>query len=873
MGWVRRLRARIKYRRFDAELREELEFHRAMKEADLLRRGSSPADAHAAASRALGNVTLAREEARGIWLAPWLESLWQDSRYAVRSLRKSPGFTLAAVLTLGLGSGLNVSVFTVFNVLALQAWDVRDPQEIVVPFARPVGNRGFSDWMSYAEYVHLRDQTKTLASVVARLGGSGRVFQSEGLDYDRPYDYAQFEGVSANFFDALGIGIAHGRGFQPGEDAPGVPLPVAVVTHSFWQNQLGADPAVIGRTLRIGVRNVPVTIVGVTRPGFAGVERLDPVALFIPLPLLRQIDPDGTDGRWHPLKETVSVAGRLKRGTSRAVAEAELETLSRQFRAATGLEGNGLVLTATRPIGQPEETDAFMPGLAGFGAAVLLVLLLACANVGNLQLARAFARQRELAVRLSLGAARVRLVRQLLTEAALLALLAAGIGFGVACVLPNTVLRLAGEADVGLTFVPDATVFTFAIVLAAATALLFALAPALRATRANGLLALRARTDIDRSGRRLRSLLLASQVALSVTLLTIASLLTRGVLHAHQVDFGFNAAQIAVARIAVPKELYTRSALAALRRNLDERLPQSAVGPTARTNVAPLDDSPFVARVRKPGDAESWNIRALERQLSPSGFALLGLTFIAGGSYSDRPELREAVINETLARQLWPGEHVVGRTVLADDDRYAITGVVRDSYYTTPTTVRPLFLRAPELTATQLLFRTDQPGASAELQAIVQSIDRRLRLTIVPLTANIDRAIKSRRFAAELTWAVGFLGLALATIGVFGVFAYGVEERRREIGVRLALGARARDVIRALFDIHRWSVVGGLVFGLALSVAAGFVLRSYLFGLSPLDPVAYAAVTALMAMAAVVATAVPARRALRVDPAVTLKGE
>jgi predicted permease len=875
MSWFRRLRARLKYRDFDAQLREELDVHRAMKEADLRERGASAVEARTSASRALGNVTLAREDARGIWLAPWIESLWQDARYALRSLRKSPGFALAAILTLGFGIGLNVSVFTVFNVLALRAWDVRDPGEIVLPFARPVGNRRFSNWISYAEYVHLRDHTQTLAALVATSGGSGRVFQSEGTDYDRAYDYVQFQGASANFFTALGIDIVMGRGFLSGEDDDGKPAPVAVVTHAFWQNQLGADPHVIGRTLYIGAqgRNVPVTIIGVTRPGFDGIDRLRSVALFAPLPFLLQLDPDSKDGTWRPLEERVSVAGRLKPGISRAAAEAELDALSRQFNASAARESNGLVLTGTRPIGQPGRTDAFLPTLAGFGAAVLLVLLLACANVGNLQLARAFARQRELAVRLSLGAARTRLVRQLLTEAGCVALLASITGFGLAWYVPNIVLRFAGGSEEGLEFLPDITVFGFAMLLGAGTALLFALAPALRATRATSVLALRARTDIDRSGRRLRSALLAAQIALSLTLLVAAGLLTRGVLHAHQVDFGFDASRLGVARIVVPRDRYTGPALVSLKSELDARIAASGVGATAWANLEPLSDARFMADVRKPEQAETWNIRAFERTLSPSGFGLIGLTFVSGGPYSNRPESREAVVNETLARQLWPGEEAVGQIVVADDERYTVTGVVRDSYYTTPTAIGPLFHRAPDVTASRLVFRNDRPGAAAELQAIVQAFDSRLRVTIVPVTANVDAAVEHRRTAAGLTWAIGLLGLGLAVIGVFGVFAYAVEERRREIGIRLALGARAADVFRALFDVNRWSIGAGLTVGVLLSAAAGFVLRSYLFGLSPFDPVAYMAVSALMGLAAIVATAVPARRALRVDPAVTLKSE
>jgi hypothetical protein len=390
-------------------------------------------------------------------------------------------------------------------------------------------------------------------------------------------------------------------------------------------------------------------------------------------------------------------------------------------------------------------------------------------------------------------------------------------------------------------------------------------------------LALRSRTDIDRGGRRLRSLLLASQVALSLTLLTGASLLTRGIMQAHHLDLGFDADAIAVAHINVPQELYTRSALTMITRELDTRFASTSVGPTSRINIEPLDDSPFVAHVRRLDESETWDRRTFDRRLTPQGFELLGLTFVAGRPYSDLLDAREVVINETLARQLWPDGQAVGRTVLAEGSRntyeqYTITGIVRDAHYTSPMRIDPVFHRPPALTSTHVLFR-DGPGAAAIVRSVITAIEPRLPITIEPLTANIDNALEQRRFAARLAWAIGILGLALATVGVFGVFAYAVEERRREIGVRLALGARARDVVRALFDVNRWSVGSGLAVGLMLSASAGFVLRSYLFGLSPVDPLAYLAVGLLMGAAALLATVVPARRALRVDPAVTLKSE
>jgi predicted permease len=871
-AWLRRARARLRYRKFDDDLRRELEIHRELKEEELRAAGHAGDGAAARAARALGNVTLQREDARRVWIAPWVESAWQDVRYAIRSLRKSPGFALAAVLTLGIGIGFNASVFSMFNTLALRSWDVRDPGGIVLPFARPVGTRGFSNWLPYGEYVHLRRNTKTLSAMVASLGGSGRMYQSAGQDIERPNVYAQYRGVSTNFFEAFGIAVAHGRGFVEGEDTETSPARVAVITHDLWQTELGADPDVIGRTLYLGTRSVPVTVVGITRQGFSGVDPIETVSLFVPAPLVDHIDPDGDAPSWDPLKHLVAVAGRLKPGVSVPEAEAELDTLSRQFRATAGIEGNGLILTGTRPINQPGRTDRFLATFAGFGAAVLLVLLLACANVGNLQLARALARQRELAVRLSLGAGRGRVVRQLLTEAGCLVLAAAALGFGVAWFVPNLVMRFAGESGDDLIFFPDLTVVGFAMALGALTVVLVALAPALRSTRSGGLLALRARTDIDPGGRRLRSTLLAAQVALSLTLLVGASLLTRGIQQAHRLDFGFDAANVAVARIIVPRELYTRSSLTRITNELKARL-EPNVGPTARVNVEPINTAQRVAHVRRPDEAKTWNRRTLERELSREGFALLGLTFAAGGPYTDNSSEKQAVINETLARMLWPGEGAVGRSVIADDESYTIAGVVRDTHYTSPASIDPVFHVAPGLSSTNVLFRTDRPDAAATVRAVVQAIDPKLQLRIQPLLANVEEAVRFRRTAADLAWAIGALGLSLATIGVFGVFAYAVEERRREIGIRVALGARARDIVRSMFAVHRWSVGGGLAAGLLLSVGAGFALRSYLFGLSPLDPAAYLAVSAILVAAAGLATLVPLRRATAVDPAATLRCE
>jgi len=872
------MRARLRYRRFDSDLRRELEIHRALKEEQLRAAGLSANQARYRAAREVGNVTPQREDARRVWIAPWLESAWQDVRYALRAFGKRPGFAATVVLTLGAGIGLNVSLFAIFNVMALRTWDVGDPGSIVQPFARPTGNRGFMNAMSLAEVEYLRERTATLGGLIAWEHGTTRVFYGPGPEFE----HVQLLGVSANFFDMLGIGLARGRGFALDEDTWGAPAAVTVISHDLWQRAFGADPSLVGRIVRLGVGKVPVTVIGVTRRGFRGLSPGAPrIDVFVPHALIDQVDmPPGEQDR---LTRQVWAAGRLKPGVARAEAEAELNTLDRQFRAALALDGNGFVLTGTRPIGQPGQADRVVPTFAAFGGALFLVLLLACANVGNLQLARMMTRRREIAVRLSLGASRARVIRQLLTEATGQSLAAALLGFGLAWILPGVLLHISGEEDEGVAFGPDSTVLLLAMALGVATACLSALAPALRATRRGEPIVVSAREGIDRQGWRLRSLLLGCQVALSLTLLTGAGLLTRGLMHVRSMDLGFDVHETAYARVGLTDEMrQSRADREAHWTHLDAALRASSLWPVGvATYAPPLSSSSFYARVRRVEQDESWDRRAYARPLSEAGFDVLGLEFIAGGPYRDSGDARHAVINETLAQMLFPGEPAVGRVVVArppvsgaDYEQYTITGVVRDSYFTTPAEVAPLFHTPPVRgSETFLVFRTDRPDAANRLRGLLRGVDPRLRITVATVASNIDSAIEEHRFAAGLAWAIGGLGLSLATIGVFGVFAYAVEERRREIGIRVALGARARDVIRSMFVVNRWSVGGGVAAGLLLSAVAGFGLRSYLFGLSPLDPMAYLAVSVLLVAAAGLATLVPLRRAATLDPAVTLRSE
>jgi predicted permease len=861
------LKALVAPSRLNSELDEELQAYLDASIEAKVAGGMSRDRATRRARAELGSTAAVKEYTRSIGWEASVGALWQDARYALRGLRKHRGFSATVIVTLGLGIGLNVSLFSIFNTLALRPWDVRDPGTVVVPFARPVGNRTARNALPLAEFQYLKEQSRTLAGLIAWEPGAARLYGENGSELT----HVQLLGVSAGFFDVLGVDMAQGRGILASDDQRGAPNPVAVISHGLWRNLFAGDASIVGRIIRIGVARTAVTIVGVSRRGFAGIvpEADDGagIAVYVPQSLIDQVD--SPPGEQDSVKRLVGVAGRLAPGISRQASETELNVLDRQFRTSVSLDGNGLVLTGTRAIGQPGEIDGTAI-FAGFGAALLLVLLLACANVGNLQLARTLARRREIAVRLSLGASRGRVIRQLLTEAVCLSLAASMIGFGLAWILPRLILSLLDEE---INVSPDATVLTFAVVLGLTSTMLFALAPAVQATRARQALILHSRSGIDRHGRRLRSLLLASQVALSMTLLIGAGLLTRGLAHVRSADLGFDAHGTTYAQLTLPLE-GPRSERVAVFHRVDAALRGSDLWPVGQAGLPPLSESPFIARVRRSDETEEWNRLTFARPLSAASFEILGLSFVAGGPASENPDAKQAVINQTLAGMLFGAEAAVGRSVLADEEPYTVSGVVRDSYFTTPGEVAPLFHRAPTPSSTWfLLFKSHRPDTARQLRTLLAGIDSRLQVRIAPVAANIEAVIEERRTAASLAWAIGALGLALATIGVFGVFAYGVEERRREIGIRLALGARSHDIVRTMFAVTRWSVGGGLAAGLLLSVSGGFVLRSYLFGLTPLDPAAYLMASLPLCLAGALATIVPARRALRVDPAVTLKCE
>jgi predicted permease len=863
----------VRVRRLDADLEEELQFHRAMKEQELQRAGLSAEQARFAARAALGNITRSREDARAIWLRPWLESAWQDVVYALRSLRRQPGFTAVAIVALGVAIGLNTSLFTVFAGLALRPMaGLRDPARVVSLSAESAVARRGAIGMSYPEFRFLADNARTLEGLVAHRA------LSVSLESDRVGRTTPAYVVTGDYFDVLGIRMEHGRGFLASEDRRESPGRVAVLSYQLWRSRFGGE-AIVGRPIRID--GIPHTVVGITSPEFTGPEGSANRA-WLPissLPSLRANDPFLASllDRWQDC--CVNVTGRLAVGVTRSEARAELQVLSRRFRASVGQDPRNVLIGGTQFLSGRGAKPQALAIIGVLFTGITMLLLIACANVGNLLLARAAARMAEIGVRLSIGASRSRIIRQLLTEGLVLATVAAAAGLALATWLPRFVLERVANQPAPFEIAPDALVIGYAVALAVVTCVACALAPALHVTRVDVATALRDGTPALRSRFPLRTVLLATQVAITVVLLTSAGLLLRGVAQARELDVGFNIEGIGVAKIELPAFAYDNTRAAALLNDLRTAVRNAELQSFAFVSHEPLADLHFQTGVRLDGQSEDLTRIVQVINVTPGYFSVLGLRIIAGRDFQENEDGRPvAIVNETFARQYWPGQNPVGRTFVSGRESLEIVGLVRDAYMSGLNGIEPLFLRPMGARVTSelfppLMFRATQPAAWTSVAALISNVEPRARVDVAPLRDRVENWLAELNFAPMAASILGVLGLTLATIGMFGVFAYAVRQRTKEIGIRLALGARPAAISRLVLGGNSRAVMVGVVIGLIGAVGASQVLRSSLYGLSPLDPIAYGAVVVLLATAALIASYLPARRATRIDPVLALRHE
>lgn len=850
---MRNLLRRLRNRHFAKDIEEELRFHRDMAERDL-----GDADE---ARRAMGNETLMREDARAVWISPWLESVWQDLRYAVRSLRQSPGFTVAAVVALALAIGVNTSYFTVFNAIAIRPWPVADPGRIITIFSTSKTNTG---GFSLAEYRYLQKHTRSLQDIVAYRHAAVRFgFEAAGRVSDARY-------VTANFFKVLGVGMAAGRGFRTDEDKPESAVAVAVLSFETWRSRFGADPAVVGRMIR--VEDVPFVVVGVAAEEFTGVTA-GQTSIYVPFAAMRLLPRERTHALGF-LTETghccSSVAARLAPGVSRSDAKAELDVLSQQFRQANQMDPRGIELSGTQMFFMPEAKTEMRVGFGLLYLGVTLLLLLACANVGNLCLARAAARAREFAVRGSLGAGRARLIRQLLTEGLVVAAAAVVPGVILAYWLPHALIVTITDDTPAIRLTPDSTVLLYAVALGAISTLLFALTPALAGTRADLYPTLKSGGSGAGSRFRLRTVLLGIQTATSVVLLVAAGLMVRGVQRVANVDPGFAVDDVSAIEMDLPAEMYASDKVKMIAAALMREV--ALLADTSLCLNPPLSNIRHSTGFRISGRMGEREFEMAQlHEASPLYFQLLRIPVVEGRVFtaSDTPS-SGIVINESMARKYWPNERAVGKTITTGESR-EILGVVRNAQTTSLGRVGPAYYRMISGDFVPTILVRNRPDVIDRAKAAARRVEPRAELRVIPLRTRFDRQVRPAQFGAAIAGALSVFGLTLASIGVFGVCAFVVQQRRSEIGVRVALGARPVIVVRFVLGANGRAIGIGLLAGVAGAAAISRLLEGNLYGVSPLDPVTYAGVLMILAGAGVLATAVPAWRAVKMDPLTALR--
>jgi predicted permease len=846
MKTVRRIRYFFRQRQMERELAEEIEFHRRI--------SGQP--------REMGNITQAREDARAVWIWPWLQSVWQDVGYAIRNLRRQPGFTLMALLALGTAIGLNTSLVTVFNAVALRPWPVKDPSRTVRIFTRspqPTNGVYGLTGVSIAEFRYLAEHTRALSGIVSL--AQRRVYF--GFEPFGKGSTAIL--VGADHFRVLGADLLIGRGFLPEEDRPAAPEAVMVLNYGVWRDHFGSDPAILGK--RIPVNDVPFTVVGVSAETLTLNGGREDV--WIPLSanqLLFPNDPSQRDWLSSPRACCEPIGGRLAPGVTRDRARAELEVLSSQFRSAQGAQGSAIfVLTDPKILAGDPEASPIMRIFGAMFVGVTLIVLLACANVGNLLVARAAARQREIEVRRAIGAGRARIVRQLLTESLVLALGAAGIGVLIAFRFPAFALaRLTDDEVPSFPLTPDATVLAYVIGLALFACLCFGLAPALHGTHPRPM----------RSRLKLRSWLLASQVALSVILLTGAGLMLEGVRRAAHRDLGFTIDGVRVTNLELPASALNQTVIRSFAANLQsELLGVTGSDHFALTVRAPLENN-WSTSYRLPQETREQLKRIDNQQVSPGYFETLGIPLVSGRDFgpgdAGRPVI---VVNETVARH-WEHNDAVGKTLVVAGTPREIIGVAKNTYAERLDQIGPvLYQPLTGWDSPKVILRSGTQETASKVEDVARRILPGTRVQTVPLSTYVDRRLGASRAGAQIAGLLGVFALALATVGMFGVFAYAVQQRTKEIGIRMALGARPAQVVGAVIASSSRAIAAGLVVGFMAALVGSRLIAQYLYGVSPLDPRTYLLVAAILASAALAASYLPSHRAAKIDPLTALRHE
>jgi predicted permease len=868
---LRKLRDAFRRDAIDGELNEELRAHIEAQIQENIAAGMTPEEARRTALREFGGLESMKEQCRDEHRISWLEDAWRDAQIGARMLRKSPGFTFVAIVTLALGIGANTAIFSLVNTLLLRPLPFRDPSKLV--WIANIYDGGLSGETSrVANYTDFKAQNKSFEDLAAYFA----FFDYSGYNLTGQGEPERLRGVpvTQNFLDVLGISPFLGRNFAPDECLQVDPR-AAMLTYGFWQRKFGADPKVVGQS--ISLNGKPVTIAGILPPTFDFTSIFAPatrVDFLIPFPLIDETD------RWG---NTVSIIGRLKNGVTVETARAEFQSIVKNIEEAhpdRKSNGFGAKLTPMKE----RISGKFGRSFYILFAAVGCVLLIACANLSNLMLARNSGRRKEVAVRIALGARRSRLMRQMLVESLLLSLAGAILGLPLAFAL---VRGLSGSQAFDIPLLATARVETSSLLftggIAAATAIIFGLAPAIFGTRGDIHESLKESSRGSSDGQHrswFRQLLVVSEISLACVLLVVAGLFIRSFTHLLEVDLGFRPENLTAWRVETKRTFSNRVEEAQYYDSL-----------VASVRAIPGVQSAGCSDCLPLGRNRGWNVSgegvnylkgewpvAFPRIVDAGYLEAMKIPLKAGRYFSDRDttETEKAiVINEALAKVIFRGEDCLGRRTTDGSRIVGIVGNVRHSSLDQTGGNEAYFLgKQIGYEAMELVVRSGLPPA-----ALIQSVREVLTKAdpnlptgqFQTLNQIVEKAASPKRLMTQLLGAFSLLALTLATIGIYGVLSYTVSQRRQEMGIRLAIGSPASGILKLVLVQGMRLALLGLAIGLAGSFAVARTLGSFLYEISATDPLTFTINAALLALVALVACWIPAHRASRIDPMVALR--
>ena len=892
MSWTRRFTNLLRSNRHSRDIDRELAFHVGERADDLVAGGMTRELAELEARRRFGNYGAQKEKTRDADIFTWLDATIDDTRYAIRMLRHSPVFTLVAVLSLALGIGANTAIFTLINAVMLRSLPVAHPEQLV-RLTMPAGNASFTNPM----WEQIRDNQKIFSGAFAystmrfNLAESGEVRNAIG------------NLVSGDYFRTLGVQPLVGRLLSVADDRRGC-ASIAVLSDAYWRSAYGGDPNILGKSISLNTH--AFQIVGVAQSGFAGLEVGRAVQVFVPLctePLFHTTVSflDHRSAWW------LTLMARTRPGADATQIQNALNALAGQAFPATVPQNlrpeqqrNYLKNTlAAEPAshGISDLRQKYRRALIALMVIVGLVLLIACANVANLLLARAAMRRREMAIRVALGAARGRVIRQLLTESVLLSTLGAALGLAIArwgSRLLVTFLSPAGR-PIFLDLRLDASVLWFSVGIAVLTGLAFGMAPAWRTARVapNAALKANGRGIVEGNSRiTAGKSLVVAQLAISLTLIIGAGLLIGTFRRISSVDAGFDPADVLIISLDKPKSDKSNAQQLSEKYAMLERLrSMSGVTSASLSQLTPLGNGSWNEEMVIDGFAPKSDDDALAffNEVSEGYFRTMGTPLVAGRDFDGTDRIGApavAIVNETMARRFYAGANPIGKTFRHRvgkglSNPFQIVGVAKDAKYQTlrektlPTVFVPLRQNA-ELGSDIYMQARIPSGAAAAIPSVksaLEAVDPKFQTSFVPFATRVADTLTSERLLASLSAFFGALALLLATMGLYGIMAYSVARRRNEIGIRMALGAGQRRVARMVIGEVSTLIVVGFVLGVALSLVSTRLIATFLFGLKPTDAATFIGSMALLATVALLAAYIPARRAARIDPMEALREE